>query len=187
GHHAPVIRVDGIADKALVVLITQRERRLDAQYHALQPRVRRLGGVVWRAARNVNAGGLPGDHRTRQERSGIGEVDQARRISIEVVERVVNAPLRVTPPEPDDRIAPGVRRQLRGYRDLEPECPVVKVVEEADDLIGPVVETTLDRQVVLRSQAGPYVIEVVRVIDELKVAVREWSPVQVCRPDRYLD
>src|SRR5206468_8167498 len=99
-----------------------------------------------------------------EEGAGVGEVDQTRGERIKKVERVVDALNGVAPAQTDDRVADGIGWRLDVNRNLESELAVVEVVEEADDLIRPVMEAALDRSPVTSPDvdATPDVIKILR-------------------------
>src|SRR5207249_3319901 len=74
-------------------------------------------------------------------------------------------------------------------RNLESKLSVVEVVEEANDLIRPVMESALDRRPVTPPDvdAAPDVVQVLWDVNQLYVLIGTRLPIQVGRPNRDLD
>src|ERR1700722_3420923 len=84
---------------------------------------------------------LTGDRCQRQEIPCVRIIDVAGRISVEIIQRVIETTYGIAPASTTTPVGRFDRRGLAKYRHFESELTIVEVVEETHDAIGPVVES----------------------------------------------
>src|ERR1700691_4750959 len=111
--------------------------------------------VVYRTTNHLHPMWLAGNCGRVRETPGVRIINVTGRVGVQIIQRVIETAYAVAPASTANPVLRARGRSVHPYRNFCSEFTIVKSVEVADHIVGPVMIVRFDRFTALGTQARP--------------------------------